>query len=263
LKRIEDAAKVTYVLGILISVFLLIDIFLLYPLVTSQLGKKASDSNIPSEVGQKLNQRLLHLKPNQWIKIAQPWFTHWHRQGHAGAAYDSFRDVIVAYKGGGVWELGPDREEWVQAAKESHHGLHFNMDYESKNRALVVFGDYHGTHVVWSYHPGDMAGAKGVWVKHVPTRDFVPPSGNFPVAYDEDHGVFLLVVDSKKERRSRSFVYNLATNEYLKIPHSEFQPIGMNYMMVYDIFHKVFLLVTGRAAVWALKLDPEKIQSRR
>jgi hypothetical protein len=93
------------------------------------------------------------------------------------------------------------------------------------------------------------------------------------VAYDSEHGVFLLVVDDipytvdKKGRRkpagrassSRTFVYDLGRNLCTRLPGADLQPLGMNYMMAYDRIHKVFLLVTGDAAgpveVRALKLD--------
>lgn len=100
-----------------------------------------------------------------------------------------------------------------------------------------------------------------------------PPGQHFPVAYDREHGVFLLVVDDipyaaedKKGRRKRTgrarssstFVYDLGSNRCTRLPDADLPPLEMNYMMVYDHFHKVFLLVTGNhakpAAVWALKL---------
>lgn len=191
----------------------------------------------------------------------------------AASAYDPDRDVIAAYKRG-MWEIGPEREEWKRVTRESHHQIHYTMDYDTKHKKFVVFGDYYNTNAVWTYAPGARAGAKGKWEKKTPQDASCPPGQHFPVAYDSEHGIFLLVVDNvpyaaedKKGRRKRvgrarsssTFVYDLSGNRCARLPDADLQPLGMNFMMVYDRFHKVFLLVTGDhgkpAAVWALRLD--------
>jgi hypothetical protein len=190
----------------------------------------------------------------------------------AASAYDPDRDVIAAYKFG-MWEIGPERDEWKKASGEMHHKMHYNMDYDAKHKKFVVFGDYHNSNEVWAYTPGTRAGDQGVWEKKTPLGDSCPPGQHFPVAYDSEHGVFLLVVDNTpfvegaKGRRkptgrastSSSFVYDLASNRCVRLPNTDLPPLGMNYMMVYDRFHKVFLLVSGShakpTAVWALRLD--------
>jgi len=190
----------------------------------------------------------------------------------AASAYDPDRDVIAAYKWG-MWEIGPERDEWKKATGESHHQMHYTMEYDAKHKKFVVFGDYYNTNDVWTYTPGPRAGDKGKWEKKIPQGASCPPGQHFPVAYDSDHGVFLLVADNipyvedEKGRRkatgparsSSTFVYDLGTNTCTRLSGADLQPLGMNYMMVYDRYHKVFLLVTGDqakpAAVWALKLD--------
>jgi len=182
----------------------------------------------------------------------------------AASAYDKSRDVIVAYNNG-IWELGPDRKRWHQATKETHHEIHFNMVYDSKHRKLAVFGDHRNTNAVWLYTPGEEAGDKGVWEKMIPGGDPCPEDQHFPVAFDDDNGVFLLVPDNRptsgqgKAQSSSTYVYDLSENAYLKLPNADLKPLGMNYMMVYDPSYKVFLLVTGDwtepATVWALRLD--------
>ncbi len=190
----------------------------------------------------------------------------------AASAYDSDRDVIAAYKWG-MWEIGPDRDEWKKVSGVSHHQMHYTMDYDTTRKKFVVFGDYYNTDAIWAYAPG-AAGDKGKWEKKTPQDESCTPGQHFPVAYDSEHGVFLLVVDNipyaaedKKGRRkrmgrarsSRTFVYDLGSNRCTRLPDTDLQPLGMNYMMVYDRFHKVFLLVTGDhgkpAAVWALRLE--------
>jgi hypothetical protein len=195
----------------------------------------------------------------------------------AASAYDSDRDVIVAYSKWGVWEMGADRKEWRKATSESHHEIHHNMVYDSIRKVFAVFGDYRATNAVWIYGPGPSAGAKGMWEKRIPRGDQCPKDQHFPVAFDEVGGVFLLVVDDMpfvKEKdgqyrpvapkSSSTFVYDLETNRYTKIPGADMQPLGMNYMMVYDQYHRVFFLVTGDdsklVTVWALNLEPNDLK---
>lgn len=188
----------------------------------------------------------------------------------AASAYDPDRDVIAAYKFG-IWELGPARDEWQRASRESHHKMHHTMDYDAGHKKFVVFGDYHNSNAVWAYAPVARAGASGTWERKQGAA--CPPGQHFPVAYDSEHGVFLLVVDNTpyaedgKGRRKRSgrtrssstYIYDLGRDRCDRLPNADLQPLGMNYMMVYDRFHEVFLLVTGDhgkpAAVWALRLD--------
>lgn len=190
----------------------------------------------------------------------------------AASAYDSDRDVIAAYKFG-MWEIGPERDEWEKASTEKHHKMHYMMEYDAKHKKFVVFGDYHNSNDVWAYSPGPRAGDKGVWEKKTPQGESCPPGQHYPVAYDSEHGVFLLVADNKnfnmdkkgrrkptaRARSSSTFVYDFGRNSCTRLPGADLPPQGMNYMMVYDRSHKVFLLVTGDhgkpPAVWALKLD--------
>lgn len=191
----------------------------------------------------------------------------------AASAYDAGRDVIAAYRWG-MWEIGPERDVWKRATREHHHQIHHTMEYDVRHRKLVVFGDYHNRSGVWVYTPGARAGDAGTWEKKTPKGNSCPPGQHFPVAYDTEHGVFLLVADNtvyteedargrrKKTasaRTSSTIVYDLGSNRCTRLPAADLQPLGMNYMMVYDRRHKVFLLVTGDhtrpAAVWALRLD--------
>jgi hypothetical protein len=193
----------------------------------------------------------------------------------AASVYDPERDVIVAYSKHGIWEIGPERDEWKMATNESHHEIHFMMGYDTKQRKIAVFGDYHDTNDVWVYTPGSKAGGGGRWEKKTPGGDTCPQGQHFPLSFDADNAVFLLVPDNwyytkdekgqvtgKKRVSSSTFVYDLNTNRYYKLPHADLGPLGMNYMMVYDRFHRVFLLVTGDYSVpptvWALKLELKK-----
>ena len=212
------------------------------------------------------------LKTHQW-RIFENKDKPYPKFFAAASAYDPDRDVIAAYKWG-MWEIGPERDAWKRASRESHHEIHYTMDYDARHRKFVVFGDYRDSDAVWAYTPGARAGDPGTWEKMPPRKGAsCPPGQHFPVAYDSGHGVFLLVVDNTpfvedgkgrrkrtgRARSSSSFIYDLGSNRCVRLPDADLPPLGMNYMMVYDHFHKVFLLVTGNhakpAAVWALRLD--------
>lgn len=188
----------------------------------------------------------------------------------AASAYDPERDVVAAYKFG-MWEIGPERTEWKRASRESHHKMHYTMDYDSRHRKFVVFGDYHNSDAVWAYAPGPRAGDPGIWERR--TGAGCPPGQHYPAAFDSGHGVFLLVVDNTpyaedakgrrkpigRARSSNTYVYDLGRDRCSRLPAADLPPLGMNYMMAYDRFHRVFLLVTGAhgdpVAVWAFRLD--------
>jgi hypothetical protein len=193
----------------------------------------------------------------------------------SASVYDPDRRVIVAYKKEGVWEIGPERKEWKKATAESHHEIHFMMAYDTRHRKIAVFGDYQPSNDVWIYTPGSRPGDEGRWEKKVPAGDECPKGRHFPVAFDTDNGVFLLVPDywhyvqdagNNKIVRTKSstFVYDPEDNRYYKLPQADMEPLGMNYMMAYDEFHHVFLLVTGDSesppTVWALKLDTKALR---
>lgn len=178
----------------------------------------------------------------------------------SAAAYDAGRDTLVVYGGNGsgivgLFELGPDRQQWHQVAP-AHHEIHFNMEYDSRRGTLAVFGNYGNTNTVWTYRPHPTPGKAGRWEKHVPEGE-CPPGQAFPAAFDSRAGVFLLVP------RGVTCVYDPDANRYTVLPDAKIPPLegeyNMNYHMFYDERHGVFLVVTGgwRAApvVWALRLD--------
>ncbi|MDP6805961.1 MAG: hypothetical protein QF902_11635 [Rhodospirillales bacterium] len=181
-----------------------------------------------------------------------------------GTAYDSHRDTIVLSRpyrrGGEVWELGPKRRKWVRVWRgRKQHGIHVNMGYDSRNRKIVVFGDYRATETVAVYTPGAKPGAPGSWEKRDPGGDSCPKVTQAPIAYSEKDGVFLVAPLIRETRETVTCVYDVATNRYRRIPDAPVGKRRMNFMMAYDVHHDVFLMVTGdwRAPpiVWAFKLD--------
>ncbi|HJV26278.1 MAG TPA: hypothetical protein VJ673_11350 [Aromatoleum sp.] len=191
----------------------------------------------------------------------------------SAAAYDERRGVPVAYHWG-IWELVPrdGGHTWVQATKEGHHHMHYSLVYDSRRGNFAVFGDYYNINDVWIYTPGPRPGEAGRWEERKPRGDEAPRSQHFPVAFDRDQGVFLLVPGNtefeelpngkeraKPARSNSSFVYDPDDNRYIRLPEGDMPALGMNFMMAYDARHKAFLLVTGASggvpSVWALKLD--------
>jgi hypothetical protein len=176
----------------------------------------------------------------------------------AGAsAYDSHRDVIVAYfgtRGGGIWELGPDRKQWRRVAK-SKHKIHSSMEYDPHRRKLVVFGNHGGSRDVWEYTPGGQTPGSKRWDKRKPAGD-CPALESAPVAYDTRHRVFLAV-----SRKKATCIYDPNANRFDQLPVDTPKIRKLNYMLVYDTFHEVFLLVTGShmapPQVWAFKYRRE------
>ena len=180
-----------------------------------------------------------------------------------GTAYDRIRDTIVLSRahsrGGEVWELGPDRRKWVRAWRgRRQHGIHVTMGFDTKNRRIVVFGDYKATETVAVYTPGAEAGEPGSWRISVPGGDSCPAVTKTPIAYSERDGVFLVVPRIGKTRKTATCVYDAATHRYRRIPDAGLERGHMNFMMAYDLRHDVFLMVTGNwrapPQVWALKL---------
>lgn len=226
------------------------------------IGKKVPEAKIHPTWIYDLRTRRWRIFPNNG-KPYPKFFA-------AASAYDPDRDVIAAYKWG-MWEIGPERDEWKMASGESHHRIHHSMDYDARHKKLVVFGERRNSSALWTYAPGPRAGDKGTWERKQGAS--CPSAQHFPVAYDSEYGVFLLVVDNilyvedgegrrkrtGQAKSSSTFVYDLGRDRCVRLPNAELQPLGMNYMMVYDRFHKVFLLVTGDhgkpAAVWALRLE--------
>jgi len=143
-------------------------------------------------------------------------------------------------------------------------------------KQLVVFGDLRNSNKVWVYTPGSLPGEAGSWEEKQPSGDYCPPDQHFPVAFDMDNGVFLLVPDNNPDApdegngkagratSSSTFVYDPVSNTYRKLPGADLPAQGMNYMMVYDTRRRVFFLVTGEPqsppVVWVLRLDLASLQ---
>lgn len=180
------------------------------------------------------------------------------------AAYDTKRDVVVAYRNG-LWELGPERRQWRKIRAGVHHSIHHSMVYDSRRHQLVVFGERGGKKdEIWTYSPSDETGGKGTWTRVVPRGDGCPPDQHFPVAYSASADRFLMVLDVRGESGSRKAVtcsFDPETHKIMRLPGTDLPMQKMNYMMEYDSGSDAFYLVTGRHSrptrVWVLRLTKE------
>lgn len=186
--------------------------------------------------------------------------------GFAGAsAYDSQRDVILTYGQKGLWELGPDRERWLDTGSEIHHEANHSMVYDTVRHNLLVFGGQEEDCSVWIYTPGPEGGEKGSWEKKEPGGDACDGDAHVPVAFDSHNRVAVAIFDNpppegeQKAKTSSTFVYDLETNSYRRLPKADLPLVGMNYTMVYDPDNRIFYMLQGGRqdppTVWALHLE--------
>ncbi len=203
------------------------------------------------------------LQSGSWDTLDENVPDHTPRFFAMSAAYDSQRDTLVVY-GGGVWEMGPARDAWQRASPEFHHHIHHSLEYDPVRGLFAVFGDHRKTTKVWIYRPGPRAGDPGSWEEREPGGDVPPASQTLPVAYDPTQQLFLLCVDRVAPRGPGSgvadtYVYDVDSNRYRRLPMASVERLDMNYDMIYDSRRGVFLLVTGDwrtpPTVWALRLN--------
>jgi len=186
--------------------------------------------------------------------------------GFGGAsAHDSDRDIILSYSQKGLWELGPDRQHWLQVSDEFHHENYHSMVYDPMHKNFLVMGGQDEDCAVWVYVPGPDVGEQGSWEKREPGGDACSPDQHVPLAFDVHNGVALAVFDNPLPEgeiatgTSSTFVYDPKANTYQKLPEGGLPRVGMNYTLVYDPANRVFYMLQGGRkdppAVWALHLE--------
>lgn len=207
---------------------------------------------------------IYELKTRKWRPLDAPEDTT--PFGFGGAsAYDSDRDIILSYSQKGIWELGPDREHWLQVSPEFHHEMHHSIVYDVLHKNFLVFGGQEEDCAVWVYTPGPDVGEMGSWEKRDPEGEACTVDRHVPAAFDAHNGVAIVIFDNPPPDdgagagTSSTYVYDPETSAYQKLPKADLPRIGMNYSMVYDPDNRVFyLLQGGRKAppvVWALHLE--------
>ncbi len=132
------------------------------------------------------------LAKNQWRPLpceAVDFFPH-------SAAFDTDRNVVLGYRPDGIYELAGEPREWKRLTKKVFlGGWHSNCVYDSKHKALVVFGTNTNSNDIEVFYPGTG--------KHqlMPTKGVRPPKDQHnPMAFHLGSGKTVVIVD-----RIRSF----------------------------------------------------------
>jgi hypothetical protein len=175
--------------------------------------------------------------------------------------YDADRRLIVGYRADGVYELRPRPIGWSQVAAPGLLGYHNNAVYDSKHRALVVFGGNEISNDIVVYEPA----AKRH--RRMATPGSRPPRAQYrPMAFHAALGQTAIVFDSPAEvpalpgpGTADTWLYDLGRDAWTRIEEARLPfRVGMNYNMVYDSSAALLLLVVGDAAtptsVWGLRL---------
>ncbi len=172
------------------------------------------------------------------------------------AAFDTDRGVVVAVRPDGIHELGGEPRRWSRVTKQGHFGWHTNCAYDSRNKAVVVFGSNENRDEVAVYFP-----RTGEY-KIRPTVGDRPPRGQHcPMEFHPDLGKTVVLVDrvERDRKQCETWLYDLATDAWAPVGEATLPfACGMNYNLEFDPLHRVMLLVTGGdgtpTRVWALRL---------
>lgn len=175
------------------------------------------------------------------------------------AAFDTDRNVVLGYRPEGVYELSGEPRVWKQLTKKVFlGGWHSNAVYDSRHKALVVFGTNTNSNDIEVFYP-----ATGQHTL-MSTRGLRPPKDQHaPMAFAPGIGKTVVVVDRKLDDErtvAETWLYDLAEDSWSRIKTADL-PEGcrMNYNMEYDPGQKRLLLVTGgygrATSVWALSIS--------
>jgi hypothetical protein len=184
-------------------------------------------------------------------------------------AWDCDRNVVIGYGGPGIWELGGQPRQWKKVGGPALCGWHNNAVYDSRNKALLVFGSNENSNDMIVYRPTTGEHRK------MPTPGRRPPKDQHaPMCFDPHAARAVVVVDrleagaDRKAGTTETWLYDLATDSWTPVPTATLPfACGMNYNMYYDPGDGVCLLVTDVpaasgpvVAVYALRLDTEQRQ---
>ncbi len=176
------------------------------------------------------------------------------------AVYDSDRKAVVAVRPDGIHELAGETREWKRITKSGHFGWHTNCTYDSKQKAVVVFGSNENRDDVAAYLP------KTGEYKLMPTPGQRPPKDQHnPMEYHPDLGKTVLLIDRIEgdKKQTETWLYDFAEDAWSQVKDATLPFVcGMNYNLEFDPGHRVMFLVTGGdgtpTRVWALRLTAGK-----
>jgi hypothetical protein len=201
---------------------------------------------------------VLHLTSGEWEPLAaEPvhFFPY-------ATAYDKDRGLVMGYRGNGVYELSPATGRWRQVTRRGLLGWGNNAAYDSRNRALVVFGSHDGRNDVVVYEPA--TGRHRI----MPTPGPRPLGRAYvPMAYHTGTGKIVAVIDraledgtrERRRMRAETWLYDLTGDAWARLEEADLPfGVGMNYNLEFDPAHRLLLLVADPpdepVAVWALRL---------
>lgn len=181
----------------------------------------------------------------------------------AASAFDKSRKTLMICSHG-LWALSSDTQK-VRKIFNSPNCLHSTMAYDSRYNDLYIFGAHKPSKQIWKLQRDKLTDEPVKWLQITPAGN-PPPFTTTPVAFDQQAGVFLLVVDNpdKGSNSASTFAYHPTENRYFKLPNGSLPKVGMNFMMTWAEAQKIFFLVTGNwksgITVWAMRLDLSQIE---
>jgi hypothetical protein len=176
--------------------------------------------------------------------------------------------VVIGYRPDGIHELAGRPRKWRKITGPGLFGWHNNCAYDSKHKALIVFGTNRLSNDVVVYRP-----ATGEHRKMPTPGTRPPPDQHNPMAFEPRIGRTVVIVDrvlpapgaTEKQKRAAPrqaevWLYDLGADAWRRVPAATL-PFGceMNYNLEYDPHHRALLLVTGNyrrpTTVWALRIE--------
>jgi hypothetical protein len=165
------------------------------------------------------------------------------------AAWDSDRKVVVGY-GGCVAELGGEPRAWKKVFGSALCGWHNNAVYDSRNKAVLVFGSNENSNDIIVYRPENKEHRK------TPAAGARPPKDQHcPMCFEPVVGKAVVLVDhvpdggKPEDAKTETWLYDLAADAWTRLAEATLPfGCGMNYNFHYDPAHKACLLVTEAPA---------------
>ncbi len=174
------------------------------------------------------------------------------------AAFDTDRGVVLGFRSSGIFQLAGRPRQWQQLSRRVFlRGWHNNCVYDSRHKALVVFGHNKNRNDVEVFYP-----ATG---RHrlMPTPGVRPaPDQHNPMAFHAQLGLTVVLVDRRREdggELTETWLYDPGADRWRQVVTATLPfACGMNYNMEYDPRRRLLWLVTGTyrrpTTVWALRL---------
>ncbi len=201
------------------------------------------------------SEAIAKAEANKWLKL------------HEQKGGDAVRFKRQAHGGSCIWELSGEPRVWQKLPGRSMFGWHNNMAYDSKSKAMVIFGTNKNSNDIVVYN------ATTKEHKKMPTAGKRPAEDQHnPMCFDTRAGATVIVVDRvegdlkdrKAPRKGETWLYDLGADAWTQLPEATLPfGCGMNYNMEYDPKDGACLLVEqGRGkqtTVWALKVDRAKL----